>query len=318
MLRWLRANGRPLDQFLAAVDLSFLPYIDPHQPVPLKNGIRFLGVIAGNENPDIGLRMVSEHSVRELAFIGRVALGARTPREALERVTFAIPFHSSHEVVSLQAAKDKVVIQQGWSLAIEDMELHFIHQYFTGIIHRICGYTMMPEPLFSEVHLLPHPEFGLDHIKDRIAGVFKPACDRLLRIEIPNAVADRSFFKVARERNLHKRLGEVSNLNFNGSLATSSKAVLGLQFLDGSPGIGRLACWAGVSQRTLQRRLGEEGTSFSALLEEVRKEMALDLLKTSCATMDDIAARLGYERQSTFTRAVRRWTGRTPTQVRVG
>lgn len=318
MLRWMRVHGRPVDEILTKADMKFLPYIDPKQPVPLRCGIRLLGALAKRESPDIGLRMVSEHSVQELAFIGRVALGSKTPREAFERIAFAIPYHSSHEVFTLQSVRDHVSIRQGWSLAIDDLELHTIHQYFTGVIHRICCFTQQPEPLLSEVQMLPHPELGLSHLEERFSGRLKPAEDRSVKITISNAVADRSFFKVARERNMLKRFGEISNLNFDGSLSTSAKAVLGLQFLDGSPSISRLAQWTGISQRTMQRRLSIEGTSFSELLEEVRKDMAFRFLKTGHDTMDDIAAKLGYERQSTFTRAVRRWTGMTPSQVRNG
>lgn len=316
MLNWMRVNGRPVDELLSQADMKFLPYIDPLQPVPLRCGIRLLGALAKRESPDIGLRMVSEHSVQELAFIGRVVLGAKTPREAFERVAFAIPYHSSHEVFTLQCAKGDVTIREGWSLAIDDLELHTIHQYFTGIIHRTCCFTQLPEPLLSEVRMLPHPAYGLTHLEEWLSGRVKPAEDRVIRITISNSVADRRFFKVARERHMLKRFAGISNLNFDGSLSTSAKEVLGLQFLDGSPSIGRLARWGGISQRTLQRRLSDEGTNFSELLDDVRRDMAFRFLETGHETMDDIAAKLGYERQSTFTRAVRRWTGMTPSQVR--
>lgn len=260
--------------------------------------------------------MVSEHSVQELAFIGRVALGARTPREALDRIVLAIPYHCSHEIISVTSSNQSVVLSEGWSLAIGDLELHIIHQYFVAIIQRICAFTRLNEPLLSAIGMLPHPELGFEHLKDRFEGRLLPSPDRLVRVTISNAVADRRFFEVARDRNLHKLFGKIENLNFDGSLSTSAKAVLGLQFLDGAPGIARLAQWAGISQRTLQRRLSDENTSFSALLETVRRDMALQDLSTGHETMDSIAARLGYERQSTFTRAVRRWTGKTPSQIR--
>lgn len=316
MLRWMQRNGRPVKSLLEEADLQFLPYIDPQQPIPLRNGIRLLDALAATEQPDIGLRMVSEHSVHELAFIGRVALGAKTPRESFERIALAMPFHSSHEVFSLRSSQNSLTIVEGWSLSVEDVGLHLIHQYFTGIIHRICSFTQLGEPLLSEVHMLPHPEYGLEHLGMHFAGQVHPAEDRLLRISISNTVVDRRYFKVARERNLLENRGQVANLNFNGSLSASTKAVLGLQLLDGSPSIDRLAMWAGVPRRTLQRRLSNEDTSFSALLEQVRMEVALDSLKSGDETMDEIAAKLGFERQSTFTRAVRRWKGKTPSQVR--
>ncbi|SHI79809.1 AraC-type DNA-binding protein [Shimia gijangensis] len=316
MLRWMRRNGKPVSDLLEEADLQFLPYIDPQQPIPLRNAIRLLGELGAREQADIGLRMVSEHSVHELAFIGRVALGAKTPRESFERIALAIPYHSSHEVFSIRPSQDSLAVIEGWSLSIDDVDLYLIHQYFTGVIHRICAFTQLGEPLLSEVKMLPHPEYGLEHLNMSFARQVKPAPDRLLRITISNAVVDSRYFKVARERHALKDQGQFSNLNFNGSLSASIKAVLGLQLLDGSPSIDRLAVWAGVPRRTLQRRLSDEGTSFSTLLESVRMDMALHSLKSGRESMDEIAAKLGFERQSTFTRAVRRWTGQTPSQVR--
>jgi AraC-like DNA-binding protein len=73
---------------------------------------------------------------------------------------------------------------------------------------------------------------------------------------------------------------------------------------------------AGTSLRTLQRRLSLESTSFSILLEEVRGELAVDLLENTDASISEIAAHLGYEDQANFSRAFRRWAGVSPTLFR--
>jgi len=71
-----------------------------------------------------------------------------------------------------------------------------------------------------------------------------------------------------------------------------------------------------VSRRTLQRQLAAAGTSLTAELERVRREIALALLRDSSRTVAEIAAQLGFADPSQFTRAVRRWTGETPTELR--
>lgn len=71
-----------------------------------------------------------------------------------------------------------------------------------------------------------------------------------------------------------------------------------------------------LSKRTLQRRLAAESTNFSKLLDEVRRECALAALTKGGQSCDELAAKLGYQQQSTFTRAVRRWTGAPPTALR--
>lgn len=67
-----------------------------------------------------------------------------------------------------------------------------------------------------------------------------------------------------------------------------------------------------VSPRTLKRRLDEEGTSFTALLESTRRARAEELLRSPRRTLDDVAAQLGYADVAGFSRAFRRWTGMPP------
>lgn len=68
----------------------------------------------------------------------------------------------------------------------------------------------------------------------------------------------------------------------------------------------------GMNRRTLCRRLGAAGTSYQALLDEARFELARQLLQHSRTSMLDIANRLGFADAVTFTRAFRRWSGTTP------
>lgn len=74
----------------------------------------------------------------------------------------------------------------------------------------------------------------------------------------------------------------------------------------------RMAVLLGVSERTLQRRLSELGRSFSDVIEEFRREEAVRLLARPDMPLVDVAGRLGYAEQTSFTRAFRRWMGTTP------
>jgi AraC-like DNA-binding protein len=67
-----------------------------------------------------------------------------------------------------------------------------------------------------------------------------------------------------------------------------------------------------MSSRTLQRRLADEGVAFAALVDEVRRELALELVRDRARPLGEVAFLLGYAELSPFLRAFRRWTGKTP------
>ncbi len=68
----------------------------------------------------------------------------------------------------------------------------------------------------------------------------------------------------------------------------------------------------------MQRRLCEESTTYSGVVENVRMETATRLPRDTRASLSEIAADLGYSTQGNFTRSFRRWAGVTPTEFRRG
>lgn len=74
----------------------------------------------------------------------------------------------------------------------------------------------------------------------------------------------------------------------------------------------------GLSVRQVQRRLAELGLSYKEVLEAVRREQVLHELRHTALPLATVAERAGYLEISSFHRAVRRWTGTTPSSVRAG
>jgi len=72
-----------------------------------------------------------------------------------------------------------------------------------------------------------------------------------------------------------------------------------------------------MSVRTLQRRLEEEGASFAALADAVRREAAEALIADPGVPLGEVAFRAGFSDFGTFSRAFRRWTGRSPGAARM-
>lgn len=83
----------------------------------------------------------------------------------------------------------------------------------------------------------------------------------------------------------------------------------------GQVGIEEVARALGYSRQTLYRRLKEEGATFEALLDRLRRRLAGRHLKEGL-TVKDVAYRLGFSDPAAFSRAYKRWTGRSPTAAR--
>ena len=99
-------------------------------------------------------------------------------------------------------------------------------------------------------------------------------------------------------------------------LAGSLRLVLPAYLPDGSPDIRQAARLANMSVRTFQRRLREQGVSYSQLLEELRHDLAIYLLRDPTRHAAEVSRELGYRDPAIFTRAFRRWTGTTPSEFR--
>jgi len=100
--------------------------------------------------------------------------------------------------------------------------------------------------------------------------------------------------------------------DFSGSVRQAVRTLL----LDGYPDVRLTAAAIGMSVRTLQRRLGESGFSYSRLIEQERFRTAVRLLADPSIKVTNVAIELGYTDLANFTHAFRRWTGVSPSEFR--
>ena len=94
------------------------------------------------------------------------------------------------------------------------------------------------------------------------------------------------------------------------------KAWLLKELTSGEPSEEGLARALAMSRRTLQRKLGECGLTYRGLLEKTRYDLALRYLDDPDKTVTDITFLLGFSEQSAFTRAFKRWNGKSPSAYR--
>ncbi len=84
------------------------------------------------------------------------------------------------------------------------------------------------------------------------------------------------------------------------------------------PSLREMAKTLHMSERTLNRKLKAQGTSYQMLLDDVRQELAVWYLRQTDIPVEAIAERLGYRDTSNFSRTCKRWFGVTPRTIRGG
>lgn len=116
---------------------------------------------------------------------------------------------------------------------------------------------------------------------------------------------------------MHERLLD-EQLDHLGDTSTSRRvcAEIARRLHEGEPRRQDVAERLGLAERTLQRRLQEESSSFQALLDHTRRELGQQYLADRRYALNDVADLLGFVDSSNFFRACKRWFGLPPAQYR--
>lgn len=104
----------------------------------------------------------------------------------------------------------------------------------------------------------------------------------------------------------------------NASFSAKVQCLLASMLAKGEPQREQVAKHLMVSERTLQRRLAEEGTNFTKLVDDTRREMAQQYLSKGELSLKKLSFQLGFSDPSAFCRACKRWFGRSPKQLQQG
>lgn len=316
IVRFMEANRLDVQKYMDAADFTYWYRLHPLSPVPTLSAIRLLRDLARDHGPDVGARIVSQGTFAELAFIGSVALGCRTPADALQRISAALPLHSSHEKIQLTQEPGSVVLEQSFQFPLDAESQHAIQVLFFSLTQQLCRFTAMRPPFFSRIAAVPHPQTGLN----TLAALFDAdvvACKTPAgRLWIREDVAANPFRVVARDRSRTVDVSKILPLVEDRTLAGSVRPVIDAMLHDAAPTIARVAQAGGLTVRTMQRRLSQEGTSFSDQLDIVRRRLAVEVIGKEGASLSDITERLGYSSAPSLVRAVRRLTGTTPARLK--
>lgn len=131
-------------------------------------------------------------------------------------------------------------------------------------------------------------------------------------LDAPNMSGDRVVCTFLTQH-LEQELGK---LRSESPLGVELLGLLAEALDNGAPQASKIAAQMGMSERTLYRRLSNEGLTYRDVLRQAQTTLAQKLLIDSDFSIAEIAFLTGFSEQSTFSRAFKRWVGQAPAQFR--
>ncbi len=290
----------------------------PETEIPLTGFVRVYEEGADRTgNADLGWSTGADFDMACLGDIGRAILAAPTLGVALKTFSDFTQLIQSASEIRLSVEGSEAVL----SYRILDPDIwprrqdaEFTMSIFHHLIRRCAGAGFRPTMIAFE-HDAARAEqeirdsAGCDCVFGQLTNAIGfPAS--LLDRPMPTAESDRH--RAAQQQLAACLRDQLRQMPAGARVETAILRSLGTQPTDQAS----IARAIGFSKRTLHRRLVDEGTSFSRLLEACRLRMACHALMRSDRSIADIAFDLGYSDQSAFGRAFRRGKGVSPQRFR--
>lgn len=279
----------------------------------------FSRCIAETSDPLFGLHMGEMIRPRFMGSLGYASMSSATLGDAM---SLMLPYQrvtTEFGTTSGGVEVDRYVIR--WVDAPETRGIadarHRVESYFAACItfgRWITGSQESPAKIcFSHAS----PGFEEEYSRVFRCSVFFGAEEnsislplRVLKLKLRDA--DQEVHRVMTGRVKQ----ELSSYTARGGFVDQVRHAIRNDLADGTPSIDSVAGQLALKPWTLRRKLKVNDLDFTTLLDEVRKEMAVDWLTTSPRTVSDIAIGLGYSEQSAFNRAFRRWFDMAPLEYR--
>ena len=316
-----RAMGCDLGDQLRQLGIREEQLRDPAGRILLRHEHELLlGALERTGDPLFGLHMGELIRPRFMGELGYASMSSATLEQAVE---LAIPFqHLTTEFASLRPCREADRLVLVWETPFPDMEAarHRVEAYFSAAVTFGRWMTGQPDATPMAVSFRHGPPGDTDEYQ-RVFGCpvrFHADEDALTvsaeMLALPLRDADAEVHRIMR-----MRVQQAMNRYLaRDNLLNRVRFEIRDQFLQGPVSVESVAQALGMRDWSLRRRLREEGSDFTTLLNEERKVLAADWLRHTDRPATQIASDLGYSEQSAFNRAFRRWFGCSPLAYRAG
>ena len=320
--------GRYLQEFLSpyqvdlhplarSLELDLNQFQDLQARVSLDRFCRLLELLATVTRDDcLGLKYGQHFKIGGTGPFGYGLNNAPSFREPLRFLAKFVGISAELDVLNLFSEGDRLVIQ--WQVSPLIMKPQQFCDFAAAIIMRqlqqAAGVEIRPvsarfqrsAPQDKSLHrryFSSRIQFGAEQnqveLPSALLDLHNPSADMVL-FELMTRQCEEITASLRQEKDIVTLVKE----DFVSHLAAGNTSIRSVA--------GRLA----LSERTLQRRLAQAGTTFHELFTETRSELSLQLLKETDLPLSEISHRLGYSAPSAYTRAAFRWHGKAPNLLR--
>ena len=314
----LKSAGVPVAPLLKRVGLTPELIAEPEERLSVRSQIALLDEAAIALKDDcIGFTLARDFDLREIGLLYYVMASSQTLGDALKRVARYSKITNEALVFGYREG-NRLIISLSYSGVPRHSDRHQIEFCMFAVI-RICrvltGQNLVPQH-FSISH---HRSGGTSEMA-RFVGTkveFGAETDEFaLNVdarELPLIHSDTYLNDLLLkncEAALADRRGDLSPLRTKVENAISS------MLPHGRVPVKDVARSLGMSERTLARKLSDEGLNFTEILQHLRRDLAVRYLNDRKLHVSKIAWLLGFQEVSAFTHAFKRWTGKTPSEMR--
>ncbi|WP_455923828.1 AraC family transcriptional regulator [Pseudomonas putida] len=317
IVKALEIEGLDCRALFAQLGLDFAALDDPDARFPQDSMTRLWTLaVELSGNPSVGLNMAQVVRPASFHVVGYALMSSRTLAEGFERLV------RYQRIIAESADVSFKLLPEGYGLIVTVHGDHLPPTRQSAEASLACalslcswlsGRTLQPRKVMIQGCEPDDPAPYQQAFHAPL--VFDAPYDALIferaDMEAPLATANEAMAA------LHDRFAGEYLARFSESRVThQARQVLCRLLPQGEPKREAVAQVLHLSQRTLQRRLQDEGTSFQALLDDTRRELAEQYLAQPGMTLLEAAYLLGFADPSNFFRAFRRWFDTTPGEYR--
>ena len=315
---FLERNGYEPHLIVGDAAMRMAEAADPYRHVDLLTIMELFSEVAEvTGRPDIGLEIGQSVDLPRIGPFGHLYLNAPTVGRALyDFVRFASVFQTQAHF-AMKRGQRRVSIEyssqhremRGWEI---DSEITV--SYLIGICSSLLRRRVIPD----EVHLDHAPicrrsEYRKHlHVRPKFRRKTNRVFFPLALLDEPVRGADPTLYTVLRRHMRDLADAMPDQYDLIEVISNNIRRGLGSDTIT----LEHIASEVGIEPRTLQRRLGELGTTFHEVCDRIRLEVACYYLERTTLDLTAIGLETGFAGASAFSRAFKRWTGVSPDKYR--